>query len=260
MSPEPRAPYLFVKHSPGWNVDRFSRWMQRAGHAVEYRYPVDGQALPEPEGYAGVVVFGGRWSANDCGTEDWIPRELAFIERCLAVDARFFGVCLGAQLLARVMGARVGPHPDGLREVGFHRVDPVPGGEGFLDAPLSVMQWHGEGFDTPAGCARAATSEHFPDQAFTCGERVAAVQFHPEVNPDVLAIWHERHRKRKPEDLSDAERATMRADALAHDAGVTAWLDATLARWTGDAAPRVAPGGADPASDPRAVAAARPAA
>ena len=125
--------------------------MRDAGHALEYRYPTEGDALPEPEGYAGVVVFGGRWSANDCGSEPWIPRELAFLERCLATDTPLFGVCLGAQLLARVLGARVGPHVDGLREIGFHRVDPVPGAEGFLAEPLTVMQWHSEGFDTPPG-------------------------------------------------------------------------------------------------------------
>ena len=245
MSPEPPAPYLLVKHSSGWNVDRCSRWMRRAGHAVEYRYPVDGEPLPDPVGYAGVIVFGGRWSANDCASEPWIPRELAFIERCLAAEVPFFGVCLGAQLLARVLGARVGPHAEGRREVGFHRVDPVPGEAAFLDAPLTVMQWHSEGFDTPAGCTRTATSELFPDQAFRCGERVAGVQFHPEVNPDVLAIWHERNRQRKPGDLTDEERARMRADALEHDAAVTAWLGGFLSRWTGG-------GVARPASRPAA--------
>lgn len=234
MSPDPRSPYLFVKHSSGWNVDRCSRWMARAGHAVEYRYPVEGDELPDPTGYAGVIVFGGRWSANDCASEAWIPRELRFIDSCLEAGVPFFGVCLGAQLLARTLGARVGPHAEGVSEIGFHRVDPVPGAEDFLDAPLTVMQWHSEGFDTPPGCTRAATSEHFPDQAFACGPRTVGVQFHPEVNPDVLAIWQERNRRRKPGDLTDAERLRMRADALEHDAAVTAWLDDFLARWTAD--------------------------
>lgn len=232
MTPEPRAPYLFVKHSTGWNVDRCSRWMQEHGHRIEYCYPVDGQPLPDPAGYAGIVVFGGRWSANDCASEEWIPRELGFIERCLHGGTPFFGVCLGAQLLARVLGAKVGPHPDGLREVGFHRVEPTPEGHGFLEAPLTVMQWHGEGFETPPGCTRTATAADFPDQAFTLDARTAAVQFHPEVNPDVLAIWHERHRQRKPGDLTDAERTVMRSDALEHDAAITAWLGGFLGGWT----------------------------
>ncbi len=236
MSSQPDAPFLFVKHSTGWNVDRCSRWMQRSGRRLEYCYPVDGQPLPDPEGYAGVVIFGGRWSANDCRVEQWIPRELAFIERCLATDTRFFGVCLGAQLLARVLGARIGPHVDGFKEVGFHRVEPTPEAGDFMREPLTVMQWHGEGFDTPACCTRTATAADFPDQAFRCGERTVGVQFHPEVNPDVLAIWLERHRQRKPGELSDEQRATMRRDALEHDAAITAWLDGFLSRWSGSGA------------------------
>lgn len=233
MTSRSPAPYLLIKHSTGWNVDRCTRWMESNNVPFEYCYPVEGDAFPDPSRYAGVIIFGGRWSANDCQIEPWVTGELDFIERVLATETRFFGVCLGAQMLARVLGARVTPHPDGLREVGSCRIDPVATGRDFLAEPLSVMQWHTEGFDLPSGTRLLATSDAFPNQAYAMSERVVGVQFHPEVNPDVLAIWQERNRQRKPDDLTEEQRVTMRRDALRDDATVTAWLDGFLSGWTG---------------------------
>lgn len=238
MTGNPMRPFLFVKHSEGWNVDRCSVWMQRAGVDVEYCYPTSGDAFPDPRAYAGVVIFGGRWMVSDAHSEPWIVAEQRFVEQCLATDTGFFGICLGAQMLASVLGAAVSRHPEGLTEVGFHEVHPTEAGQSFLAAPLPVMQWHREGFDLPAGATRLATGTGgadaaFPNQAFRVNERTFGVQFHPEVNPDVLAIWHERNRQRSPGDLTDAERTTQRKDAERYDAAITAWLDGFLSSWTG---------------------------
>lgn len=231
------SPYLFVKHSEGWNVDRCTRWMQSAGLPVDYYYPTQGGEFPDPATYAGVVIFGGRWGVGDRTAEPWITAELRFIENCLHARTPYFGICLGAQMLAHVLGARVSAHPDGHREVGFHPVLPTPASGSFLLRPLSVMQWHGDGFELPAGATCLATSAggdeaSFPVQAFSQNARTVGVQFHPEVNPDVLSIWHQRNRERKPNDLTDAERAVQCADAVLHDADITAWLDRFLTQWT----------------------------
>ncbi len=226
-------PFLFVKHSENWNVDRCTRWMHGNGKAVHWCYPVSEQPFPDPQAYAGVVVFGGANSANDCGDHEWVKRELAFVEQCLQHDIPYFGICLGAQMLARVLGAQVRPHDKALKEVGFHRVDPVEEDPEFLQAPLTVMQWHSEGFDLPPQTRRIASGEEFPNQAYRLNEHVLGVQFHPEVNPAVLAIWHERNRRRAPEQLTDEDRARMMLDAHEHDAAITAWLDGFLNRWTG---------------------------
>jgi len=224
--------YLFVKHSEGWNVDRCTRWMEAQGLPVDWCYPVSGQTFPDPARYAGVVVFGGASSANDCGDFAWVRAELDFIECCLRADVPYVGICLGAQMLARVLGATVAPHPENLAEIGFHRVEPTPASADFLDAPLTVMQWHSEGFDLPTDAVCLATAEGFPNQAFRVGERTIGVQFHPEVNAESLAIWQARNRARKPGQLSDADRARMMADAVRHAPAVDAWLDGFLGRWT----------------------------
>jgi GMP synthase (glutamine-hydrolysing) len=225
--------YLFVKHSENWNVDRCTRWMEEKQINVDWCYPVSDQPFPDPENYAGIIVFGGANSANDCDCHDWVRRELVFVEQCLKLDRPYFGICLGAQILARVLGATVRPHDEEIKEVGFCRVDPEPEHSHFLDEPLTVMQWHSEGFDIPPGTQRIATGEEFPNQAYSLSEKILGVQFHPEVNAEVLAIWHERNRLRKPGQLSDDDRARMMSDAHTHDASVTRWLDGFLTQWTG---------------------------
>lgn len=229
----PTNRYLFVKHSPNWNVDRCTRWMQANGKTVDWCYPVDEDPFPDPAAYAGVVVFGGANSANDCSEFEWVRRELHFVEECLEKDTAFFGICLGAQILARALGADVRPHDDEIREVGFCRVDPIEKTSSFLSSPLMVMQWHSEGFDLPAGTRRIATGEHFPNQAYELNERVLGVQFHPEVNSDVLAIWHERNKKRTSGVLSEEQRVAMMADAHKYENDITRWLDGCMNRWTG---------------------------
>lgn len=224
--------YLFVKHSANWNMDRCTRWMEEKQFAVDWCYPVSDQPFPDPGQYAGVIVFGGANSANDCCYHDWVRRELVFVELCLKRDTPFFGICLGAQILARVLGAQVRPHDKEIKEVGFCRVDPEPEHSGFLDKPLTVMQWHSEGFDLPPGTQRIATGEEFPNQAYSLNEKILGVQFHPEVNAEVLAIWHERNRLRDTGRLTDEERARMMHDAHVHDAAVSQWLDGFLMRWT----------------------------
>lgn len=226
------APYLFVKHSENWNVDRCTRWMAANDKAVHWCYPLKEAPFPDPRHFAGVMIFGGANSANDCTDHEWVRRELVFIERCLEVGVPFFGICLGAQMLARVMGAAVRPHDQEMKEVGFCCVYPTAEGCDFLQSPLTVMQWHSEGFELPPGTRRIATGDVFPNQAFQLNEKVLGVQFHPEVNPEVLAIWHERNRIRKPGMLDDDDRAHMMADAHHHDANITHWLDGVLTRWT----------------------------
>lgn len=228
-------PYLFIKHSQNWNVDRCTRWMAAQGKTVQWCYPVNDEVFPEPGQFAGIVVFGGANSANDCTDHDWVRRELVFVEQCLAAGTPYFGICLGAQMLARVLGAQVRPHQRELKEVGFLQVDPVAAAPDFLREPLTVMQWHSEGFDLPPGTRLIATGEDFPNQGYRLNEHVLGVQFHPEVNPDVLAIWHERNRIRKPGQLKDEDRARMMVDAHKQDNSITQWLDGFLTQWTAQA-------------------------
>ncbi len=221
---------LLIKHSKGWDVDRVNRWAERRGHTIERCFPADGDAFPDPNNYDGVVIFGGAMSANDCGIKDWIRPEMSFIDDCLHSSAKFFGICLGAQLLARTLGSKVSEHPEGESEVGFYPLSPV-GDMGFVEEDVCMFQWHREGFELPAGATHLACSEAFPQQAFSLPGGHFGVQFHPEVNPDTLAIWQGRIPKGKYAWLTDELQATHRQQCEKCDTRVTAWIDQFLDKW-----------------------------
>jgi len=224
--------YLLVKHSRGWNVDRCCVWLDQHQIAYDWFYPLECDQFPNVSDYAGVIIYGGASSANDDRHCDWIGRELAFVEQILQSQTAFFGICLGAQMLARVLGSSVLEHPQAEKEVGFSKVYPTTDSGEFLIAEQHFMQWHSEGFDLPGGCNIIATGQIFPNQAFRYSHNVVGVQFHPEINPQALAIWHERNRLNNPNPLTQSQRNEQMQDAHLHDAAISDWLNNFLQRWT----------------------------
>lgn len=134
-------------------------------------------------------------------------------------------------MLARVLGASVAPQDSERKEVGFHRIDPTPDSGEFLRHSMMMMQWHSEGFELPPGTFCSAKGDVFPNQAFHLSPHVFGVQFHPEVNPQALAMWHERNKTRPKGVLTEDERQNMMRDANAHDDSISRWLDGVLQRW-----------------------------
>lgn len=131
-----------------------------------------------------LVIMGGVMSANDDARFPWLPLEKRWISERIASGARVLGICLGAQILANILGGRVYRSPH--REIGWFpvaRIDGVDGGP-FADAIPEAHEsflWHSETFDLPPGAVRLARSEGCANQAFAWGKHVLAVQFHPEM-------------------------------------------------------------------------------
>jgi len=221
---------LFVKHSKGWDVDRVNRWAEKRGHLIERCFPADGDKLPDPSSYHGVVVFGGAMSANDCRIQPWMLGELSFIDDCIEGQTKFFGICLGAQMLARVLGSTVSEPQCGNKEVGFYPLTPAPESD-FLAAGDTMFQWHREGFALPTGARLLASSDIFPNQAFSVEGGHYGVQFHPEVNPDALAIWHARIPAEKYPWLTDEIRQSHMQQCLDSDERITQWIEHFLDNW-----------------------------
>ncbi|NJL45802.1 MAG: glutamine amidotransferase [Leptolyngbyaceae cyanobacterium SM2_3_12] len=164
--------------------------LRSLGYPLDIRCPALGETLPENlDHHSAVVVFGGPMSANDDNQWEFIRQELAWIPRVLAANCPYLGICLGAQLLARVLGATVAPHGDGVREIGYFPILPTPEGRGFLPVPLCVYQWHQEGFDLPQDAVLLATGATFKHQAFRYGQRAYGLQFHPEITTLMVNHW-----------------------------------------------------------------------
>ncbi len=227
MSPTKKV--LIFKHSRTWSGDRCSAWFESNGYQVEWCYPCEGQPLPEPDLYAAAVIFGGRNSAND--REAWIVDEHRWIEHCLKTDCHFLGICLGGQILARVLGAEVAKHRDNLTEIGFTDIVPSEHAGQCLTSPLKLFQWHSEGFELPRDSTLLCSSARFPNQAFRYNSKVYGLQFHPEVNHTVIRQWFTLNNDHESEGLDAVSRAQHLDYAKHNDDSITDWFSGFLNRW-----------------------------
>lgn len=221
---------LLIDHPIGQRDDRASRKLAERGFGIEWCSPGRGDALPAPEDsrHCAAIVYGGPESAND--DTDYLKQELDWIEAWVGRDRPFLGICLGAQLLARTLGARVGQHSDGLHEIGYVPIAPTPASDGFLAQELHAYQWHQEGFELPDGAVLLAAGATFPNQAFRYGETAYGIQFHPEVCDKVMARWcSEATEKLAAPGAHSAERQA--AEAKRFDAPLAAWLDGFFDLW-----------------------------
>lgn len=223
-----RGRVLLVKHSSSRD-DRVKRQLIERGMHVTWACPADGDPLPPGDGrYDLVVVYGGPQSAND--DAPWLRAEQAWIRCWVEGGGLFLGLCLGAQLLARALGAPVQPHPEGRHEVGYRRVCPTPAGAGMFPPELFVYQWHTEGFEVPPGGELLARGETFPNQAFRYGEHAYGLQFHPEVDAQAVRSWSEPGEHLRT-DLGAHSHERQLADAERYDAAVAAWSARFLDRY-----------------------------
>jgi len=178
--------------------------------------------------HAGAVVFGGPMSAND--PDDYIGREIDWIGVPLAEGAPFLGICLGAQMLAKHLGGRVAPHPQGRVEVGYYPLRPTEFGRGLMPWPRQVYQWHCEGFEVPRGAQLLAEGDDFPNQAFLYGPCAMGLQFHPELTLAMMNKWTVRGCRRFEQPGAQARPHHFHGRAV-YDCEVLAWLEVALKIW-----------------------------
>ena len=151
-------PVLVVLHQENSTPGRVGNALRGLGYRLDIRRPRFGDALPETlDDHAGAVIFGGPMSAND--PDDYIRREIDWIEIPLREQRPLLGICLGAQMLASQLGARVAPHPQGLTQIGYYPVRPTAEGLALSPHwPSHVYHWHREGFELPDGTELLALS------------------------------------------------------------------------------------------------------
>lgn len=183
---------LVIVHQETSDPGRIGELLRSRSYQLDMRYPCLGQALPDTlERHEAAVVFGGPMSANDDNELPFIRTELDWIPVALESGKPFLGICLGAQLLARVLGASVRPHPEDITEVGYVPITPTEAGRSLFDELTHVYQWHREGFELPTDATLLAASDDYPQQAFHY-DRAYGLQFHPEVTYDMVDLWTTR--------------------------------------------------------------------
>lgn len=162
------------------------------GHVLHPVEVDEGEPLPDWREYGAIVAMGGPMGAYEDAAHPWLTAEKALIRDAVHAGLPYFGACLGVQLLAAALGARVhpGPAPEvGLLEVQLTEAggrDPVAS---ILPASFTTLQWHGDTFDLPEGAVSLFSSPAYPNQGFRYGEVAYGVQFHLEVDAALADEW-----------------------------------------------------------------------
>ncbi len=172
----------WLQHVPFEGLGAIERWAGKMGHTLSCTRLFAGDPLPEQSEFAMLVVMGGPMGIYDEQEYPWLIAEKAFIRATIEAGRPVLGICLGAQLLADVLGARVSANRE--KEIGWFpvtRTDAVPIGlQGVLPEKQTVFHWHGDTFDLPADAVHLYASLGCRNQAFLYKEKVLALQFHLE--------------------------------------------------------------------------------
>ncbi|MFO7369844.1 MAG: type 1 glutamine amidotransferase [Bacteroidales bacterium] len=164
-------------------------WAEKNGHLLSYTRFYNNEKIPEPDEIDWLIVMGGPMGVYDQLQYPWLKTEIDFIHKAIVRSKVVIGICLGAQLIASALGARVyrGPLPEiGWFPIKIDRKAAALNGLDFLPPETVVFHWHQDTFEIPDQAVALASSEAFPNQAFIYGQYVLALQFHFEMNYPAL--------------------------------------------------------------------------
>lgn len=177
----------FLQHVPFEGLASIRGWIERGGHKVTCTRLYTGDGLPRPETVDLLIVMGGPMGVHDVDQYPWLQAEKDFLRATIDAGKRVLGICLGAQLIAEVLGARV--YPNGQKEIGWFPVKRCTEASAsllgrLLPESFDAFHWHGDTFDLPPGAVHLAQSSVCRHQAYTIGDRILGLQFHLETTPE----------------------------------------------------------------------------
>lgn len=184
---------LVFQHVPWEILGVLDPLLRDAGFRIRYlNFGRNPEARPRVERYHGLIVLGGPMNCDDTDRYPHLQVESDAIAQAIDLGRPVLGICLGAQLIARALGARVVRNPE--KEIGWYRLQATAAGRGdplfgTLGERETVFQWHGDRFEIPDQAVHLARSPACPNQAFRYGENVYALQFHLEVDAAMIHRW-----------------------------------------------------------------------
>ena len=227
---------VLVRHGDDPPDDRVVTYAVQNGFEPVFRRPFKGDKLGKPgPDVAGSVVYGGPFNVFEEDKHPFLHDEANWIRACMAQNIPLLGICQGAQQIAHVLGAKVGPYDTEVHEFGYYPISPTPEGRDFLPETIPMTEAHFHTFAIPEGAVHLATSPLYPNQAFRVGQCTYGFQFHPEVTIEGFRRWQSNSWAAfgKPgAQTRDEQDALM----LANDARQAEWFYGFLAKLFGTAA------------------------
>lgn len=176
----------FLQHVPFESLASIRDWIDRGGHTVSCTRLYAGDAFPRPDSVDLLIVMGGPMGVYDDEQYPWLTAEKAFLGTVISARKRVLGICLGAQLIADVLGARV--YRNAQKEIGWFPLTRTQSADTstlgrLLPTTFSAYHWHGDTFELPAGAVHLAQSAVCSQQAYAIDDRILGLQFHLETTP-----------------------------------------------------------------------------
>jgi GMP synthase (glutamine-hydrolysing) len=170
-----------LEHQPAEGPAKIADWAADRGHTLTRTALYAAESPPALEAFDLLVIMGGGMNIYQHRDYPWLVQEKEFLRQAIAAGKPILGICLGAQLLADVLGGKVYQNPE--KEIGWFPVRFLDRTEPFAAFPetMNVMHWHGDTFDLPPGSRLVAKSDGCPRQAFVWGDCVVGLQFHLEM-------------------------------------------------------------------------------
>jgi len=190
---------LVFQHDPFEDLGFFAEVLEKKRASYRVIQLFHGEMPAEEwERIQALIILGGTMSVNDEEEYPFLRWEKRIIRAAIDEAVPILGVCLGAQLIANTLGTVV--YHGRVKEIGWSPVSITPHGQvdsllGYLPETATVFQWHGDGFDLPAGAIRLASSVNYENQAFRLGRNIYGLQFHLEVTPRMVARWVDERSK-----------------------------------------------------------------
>ena len=218
-----------LQHVPFEGPGRIAAWLAaRSAEVTTTRLFEADAALPPAGAFDVLIVLGGPMSANDEAALPWLRQEKRLVAAAILSGKAVLGICLGAQLMAAALGARV--YPAQHNEIGWFPVQGCAPQDGSFAFPAAaeVFHWHGETFDLPDGAVHLARSAACLHQAFQIGQRAIGLQFHLETTPEsVAALLTHCHGELVPSAFIQTAQA-LQASPPGRYAGLEALMDRLL--------------------------------
>ncbi|MGL1902405.1 MAG: type 1 glutamine amidotransferase [Fibrobacterales bacterium] len=173
----------YIQHVPFEDPGYILEWAEEHSFDISSTKLYDGERLPDLLETDLLVIMGGPMGIYDYEEYPWLKAEKEFLEREIDQGTKMIGICLGAQLIADVLGAKVAPGPQ--KEIGWFQIERLMGAKThpyFADVPDSMvaMHWHGDQFEIPKNAISLFSSEGCDTQGFIYNDQVIGFQFHIE--------------------------------------------------------------------------------